>query len=135
MEQNWAKTRSGLFPERTRNTIAKLQASLEELDMETISLSHPADLAVDICHISTTTSLPTPANTATSTTTTIPTIHKTTTTWEWLDCVTDMRHVTTPPTPAPVLIPVLPHALTTTTATSKIRQQDNTELREDREEK
>ena len=48
MELNWAQTRSGPFPERTRNTIVKLQASLEEQDMETIPPSQPADPAVDI---------------------------------------------------------------------------------------
>jgi hypothetical protein len=73
MEQNLAKTRSSPFPERARNAIVKLRASLEELDTETISPSQPTDPAVDVHHISTTTSLPTPANTATTTTTTTTT--------------------------------------------------------------
>jgi hypothetical protein len=116
MEQNWAQTRSGPFPERAQNAIARLRASLEEQDTETIPLSQPAP-AVDVRHVSTTTSLPTPANTATPTTTTtttnipapantaIPAIHETTTTREQLDRVTDARHVTTPSTPAPVTTP------------------------------
>ena len=71
MEQNWAKTRSGPFPERTRNTIVKLRASLEEPDTETVPPSHPADPAIDVRHVSTTTtSLSAPAYTATPTTTT-----------------------------------------------------------------
>jgi hypothetical protein len=78
MERNWAKTRSGPFPERARNAIAKLRASLEEQDTETIPPSQPADLVVDVRHVTTTTitTLPAPTNTATpaiyETTTTIP---------------------------------------------------------------
>ena len=55
MELNWAQTRSGPFPERVRSALAKLRASLEELDTETISPSRPADPAVDVRHVSTTT--------------------------------------------------------------------------------
>ena len=75
MEQNWAKTRSGPFPERARNAIAKLRASLEERDTETIPLSQLTDPVLDVRHI-TTTSAPayaaTPTTTSTITTTTTP---------------------------------------------------------------
>jgi hypothetical protein len=53
MEQNWAQTRSGPFPERARIALAKLRASLEE--------------------VPTPTSAATPTATSTTTTTTTPT--------------------------------------------------------------
>ena len=55
MEQNWAETRSGPFPEGVRNAIAKLRASLEEQDTETIPPLQPADPAVAVRHVATTT--------------------------------------------------------------------------------
>ena len=55
---------------------------------------------VDVRHVTTTTTktaISVPANTA------APGIYKTTTMPEWLDHVADARHVSTPPTPTPVL--------------------------------
>src|SRR5882762_1441959 len=53
MEQHWAETRSGPFPEGVRNAIADLRASLER-DTETAPTSKPSDLA-DMRHVTTTT--------------------------------------------------------------------------------
>ena len=48
MEQNWAQTQSGPFPERAQNAIVRLRASLEEQHTETIPPSQPTDPAVDV---------------------------------------------------------------------------------------
>ena len=48
MELNWAQTQSGPCPKCTQNAIVKLQASLEEQNMETTPPSQPADLVVDV---------------------------------------------------------------------------------------
>ena len=131
MQEHWAESRTGPFPESVRNAIAHLRASFEKRDTETAPAPEPLDLAADVQHVSTTTSLVTPANTATSTTTTttIPAIHETTTIPERVDQAPDVRHVTPIPARSEVEL------TTTTTATTKIGKQDNAEPREDREEK
>jgi hypothetical protein len=122
MEQNWAETQSGPFPEGVQNAIAKLRASLEEQDRETIPPSQLADPAVDVRHVTTTTTTTSaPANTAAQR------IYETTTTPEWLDHVADEHHVIT----SPSLIPTqMEPDLSTTTAISNatIKQRDSWEL-------
>jgi hypothetical protein len=53
IEQHWAETQSGPFPEGVRNAIADLRASLER-DTETAPTSELSDLA-DVQHVTTTT--------------------------------------------------------------------------------
>ena len=94
MEQHWAETRSGPFPEGVRNAIADLRASLER-DTETAPTSKQSDLA-DVQHVTTTTAtISAPTSTAT------PTIYEITTTPERLDHVANTRHVIAQPPPIP----------------------------------
>jgi hypothetical protein len=86
MEQYWAESRSGPFPEGIQNAMADLRALLEKQDTETTPASELSDLAVDVRHLTTTTTttaIPGPANTA------APGIYETTTTPEQLDRVAD----------------------------------------------
>jgi hypothetical protein len=126
MEQNWAETQSRPFPEGVQNAIAKLRASLEEQDTETIPPSQPADPAVDIRHVTTTTT-----TTSAPTNTAAPGTYKTTTTLERLDHVADERRIITSPSPIPTQME--PNS-TTTTAISKvmIKQRDSRELEKGR---
>ncbi|KIM71025.1 hypothetical protein PILCRDRAFT_830561 [Piloderma croceum F 1598] len=73
MEQNWAATRSGPFPEGARNAIAKLRASLEERDTaapaayETTTTPERLDRVADARHVTTpSTTVPTQAITTTA---------------------------------------------------------------------
>jgi hypothetical protein len=113
MEQNWAETRSGPFPEGIRNAIADLRFSLEKQDTETATASEPSDLAVDVRHVTTTTmtAIPAPANTA------IPAIYKAPKTPERLDCATDARHVTVAPAPVQIQTEVKLTPIPTSTPT------------------
>ena len=51
MEQNWAETQSGPFPEGIRNAIADLRASLEKRDTDAAPASEPPDLAGDVRNV------------------------------------------------------------------------------------
>ena len=67
MQEYWAESRTGPFPESVRNVITDLQATFEKRDRETIANPSPASTT-------TTATIPAPANTAT------PAIYETATT-------------------------------------------------------
>jgi hypothetical protein len=114
MEQNWAETRSGPFPEGIRNAIADLRFSLEKQDTETATASEPSDLAVDVQHVTTTTTtaIPAPTNTA------IPAIYEALKTPERLERATDARHVTVAPAPVQIQTEVKLTPIPTSTASA-----------------
>ena len=140
MQEYWAESQMGPFPESIQNTIVDLWVSFEKRDMETTSNPSPAS-------ITTTAIILTPTNTATSATyetttatttahtdTAIPTtISETAATLEQLDQALDIWHVTPIPAWSEVELTTTTMAMDLNSTQMKIEQWYNVELTENKE--